>query len=88
MTTRQKFEQMLYERGLFESHCTQIMDKVVGADKKEGSHTTFDRPASEYPDALFAAYFLTKVCPAAVEWIETNVPQHWAKAMFLPSNQR
>ena len=81
-TTREKFEEMLYNRGLFESQASAIMDKVVEKDKSEDYHMTFDCPASEYPDALYAVYFMTHVSPAAVEWIDENLPRHFARAMF------
>ena len=42
---------------------------------------TFDRPAEEYPDAIYNVLFLV-IKPIALKWIEKNKPMAWFKAMF------
>jgi len=83
MTTRQKFEQMLFECGLFENQAKAIMDKAIPMlDALTPDYRiTWDRPASEYPEHFFTVGFLT-VKTAALAWIDENIPKAWFRAMF------
>lgn len=84
MTTRQRFEQQLYEMGLFESDASKIMDLAIPMfkDMTPNYNVTWDRPASEYPDSFYTVGFIT-VKQAALQWIDENKPQAWFRALFV-----
>lgn len=93
MTVRQKIEAKLCKMGIFESKATQIMDYAIplidaemAAEKTSG--ITWNRPADEYPDALYAALFITHINRHVLAWAEANMPLAWWKPMFMPSSER
>lgn len=84
MTTRQKFEEMLYNMGVFENDASAIMDLAIPmvAEMLPQYSVTWDRPSTEYPEAFYNVVFIT-VKRAALQWINENKPQAWFKAMFV-----
>ena len=87
MTTRQKFESMLCERGLFESAATKVMDYAIPLideelQKQDTSRITWNLPAEGYPNALYATLFLTHIKRHVLDWASINMPMAWWKPMF------
>lgn len=84
MTTREKFEEMLYNMGVFESDASAIMDLAIPmiAEMLPQYSITWDRPSTEYPDPFYTVVFIT-VKRAALQWIDANKPQAWFRPMFL-----
>lgn len=84
MTTRQKFEEMLYNMGVFESDASAIMDLAIPMFKEmlPTYNVTWDRPATEYPEAFYNVGMIT-VKKAGLQWINENKPQAWFKSMFI-----
>jgi hypothetical protein len=84
MTTRQKFEEMLFNMGVFESQATQIMDLAIPRFQEllPQYQVTWERPASKYPDAFYNAGFMSVVKGAALDWIDENLPNAWFRALF------
>lgn len=84
MTTKQKFIDMLVQRGMFESQAEQVMEKAMPVidSTVENYRFTWDRPASEYPEQLYPMIFSTTIKPIALAWIEENKPMAWFKAIF------
>ena len=82
ITTREKLEQMCYEKGMFESQAKTVVDLAIPEiDNLDNYKITWDRPASEYPEPLYIIMFLT-VKKVAYKWIEENFPLAWFKPMF------
>jgi hypothetical protein len=83
MTTQEKFRQMITSKGMFESQADKVMEefKVEMAKTMPHYRVTWDRPASEYPDAFYtsAGLLLNQV---ATKWIDANIPQAWFRPMF------
>ena len=84
MTTQEKFTKMLTDRGMFDSQAGSVMEmfKTEVAEIAAGYKMTWDRPASEYPDPLYAAMKPT-LFKCAIEWIDKNLPMAWFRDMFL-----
>ena len=87
MTTRQKFEEMLYNMGIFETTAKEIMDfaiKEIDKQKTDGDpyQITWHRPASEYPEAFYNVVFAVKIKHQVFAWAEKNMPKAWWKPMF------
>lgn len=85
MTTLQRFEEMLTNNGVFESQAKQIMElaKPKFAETMPEYNVTWERPANEYPNAFYTIGFATIVKPAALQWIDENLPKAWFRAMFV-----
>jgi len=83
LTTRQRFEKMLIERGMLYDQAHAVMDKAIPIiDEQSGDYeVTWERPSTEYPDAVYNVMFLT-VKPIALEYIEQVCPNAWFKGMF------
>lgn len=84
MTVREKLQNMLVNKGMFESQANEVMNiaepelnKLVNDYK-----ITFDRPADEYPSEIYTILFMA-LRPIALKWIEENIPMAWYKPMFL-----
>lgn len=83
LTTRQRFEKMLIERGMFYDQAHAVMDKAVPVINEQcGDYeVAWDRPSTEHPDAVYNVMFL-KVKTIALEYIEQVCPNAWFKVMF------
>lgn len=83
MNTREKFESMLIENGMFENQAKEVMDVAIPVlDNMVSDYKfTWDRPAEEYPDVIYNICFMS-IKPIALEWIEKNAPMAWYKPMF------
>lgn len=76
---------MLINRGVFYD-AEKIMDYAIPKIDAEFLDThqykiTWDRPREEYPDAMYAALFLTHIKRHVREWALANKP----KAFWLPA---
>lgn len=84
MTTREKLESMLIERGMSVQQANEVMDlaKPKIDEVADNYEISYDRPASEYPDIIYNTLFLF-IKPIALKWIEENKPLAWFKPMFI-----
>ncbi len=81
MTIRKKMTTMLYENGLFEKEATAIIDHYLEGKMGSAMKGRMDDDLTAYPAALISVTWLG-VKNAAVDWIDKNCPQHWARGMF------
>lgn len=83
MTTKEKLEDMLVNKGMRASDAKQVMEIAIPElnNLVEDYHITFDRPASEYPAAIYNTLFMA-IKPIALKWIEEKMPMAWYKPMF------
>ena len=77
---------MLFAYGIFESQAVKILDYAIpkmdaDADEMKVGQITWNLPAEDYPDALFAIVFgmLHKYVD---EWAEINIPNAWWRPCF------
>lgn len=87
MTTRQKIEALLHEKGLFESQATKVMNYAIPLideemQKEGASKITWDRPCTEYPNALYAVLFMSHIKKHVLAWANENMPQAWWRPQF------
>lgn len=89
MTTREKLIEMCIDNGMFPEQAKEVVELAISEIDKlvDGYKTTWDRPANEYPDGLYAVMFLT-VADVAIKWIDENLPKAWFRSMFLSSAGR
>lgn len=82
MTVRKKFEEMLFEHGMFEYQASAVMQSVIDDPVYNEINVKWDDDVSVYPKQLYAIIWLT-VKQAALKWIDTNKPQAWYRACFV-----
>lgn len=84
MTVRQKFEEMLKERGMSNIQAQMVMDVAIPLinESDESYKLTFDSPSEEYPNTIYRMLFDGTIKSIALNWIEENVPMAWYKPMF------
>ena len=83
MTTREKLRKMLTDKGMFDSQADAVLKDAIPAIESltPDYRITWDRPASEYPDAIYNVMWLP-LRDAAREWIAKNAPEAWYRPMF------
>jgi len=87
MTTREKFEQIIFNHGVFESQAKAMMDFAIPKidakmDAQEVQKLTWHLDADGYPNALYATVFMIYIKPLVVEWIDENLPLAWYRPLF------
>lgn len=84
MTIREQLEKHLTDSGLFETQAKAVIDALIADDELTGSvmKDRWHEDVSLYPPQMLAV--LTQSANAkALEWIDANKPQHWARGMFV-----
>ena len=83
MTTRERLIKMLVDRGMFENQAEEVFDLFEPkANAMSPQYSiTWDRPASEYPDSLFAIWMMT-LDEVALDYIDRTCPKAWFRTMF------
>lgn len=81
MTIREKMTRLLEDNGLMPDQAQAIMELAIVDVSLESMVTRWNDESEGYPPQLFGAiwYPIKKV---AVEWIDANIPQHFARAIF------
>lgn len=84
MTVKEKLIDMLVNSGMSEIQAEDVLELAKPTLEKagQGYKLTFDRPASEYPSALYPLLFGV-IKPVALKWIDDNKPQAWFREMFV-----
>jgi hypothetical protein len=54
MTTKERFLKLLTDRGLWPDEAEAVLELGKPDLERGGYRVTWDRPASEYPDAMYA----------------------------------
>lgn len=83
-TTKQRCLNFLIQRGMFDSQAEQVLERAKPDIEVGGYQMTWDRPASEYPDVLYAVIGLI-LKRHALEWIDEHAPLAWFRPMFADS---
>jgi hypothetical protein len=81
-TTKQKCIYYFTNKGMFQSQAEQVLESAKPHLEVGGYRITWDRPAAEYPDELYAVMFMI-LKRSALEWIDANVPHAWFRELFL-----
>jgi len=84
MTTKDRFHKMLTDSGMFDRQADEVIELFITDfnEVNSGYRVTWDRPASEYPDAFYAVGFMW-LKKTAMRWIDEHLPQAWFRLMFV-----
>lgn len=83
MTIKEKLKKMLTDRGMFDNQADDVLKEAIPQIESltPDYKITWDRPDSEYPDAVYSVMWLS-LRDAALKWIDKNAPQAWFRPMF------
>jgi hypothetical protein len=81
MTIREKLLTLLEEHGLFPDQASGVLTHYAESDLGEPMKGRLDDSLEGYPQQVLAAAWLG-VRRSALEWIDANMPLHWARAVF------
>ena len=73
---------LLQENGLFEKEATAILDAYTKGPLGGPMSERMDDGVEGYAAPILSVTWLG-VKKTAVEWIDANCPQHWARGMFV-----
>jgi len=75
------FFNYLYQHGLFEEQAKSVLDAYKTSLGGESMKGRWNDTIDGYPNILLATIRLG-VNHQAVQWIDANCPQHWARLIF------
>jgi hypothetical protein len=81
MTFRQHFEKHLFNHGLFEDQAKAVVDHYTASRAGEPMRDRMNDDIAGYPPQIMAGVQMG-IHGAAVEWLESNKPNHWAMPVF------
>ena len=85
MTWREWMQKYLTDSGLWPEEALAVVNEYV--DGNAAMQPIADRGHDGYPPQMNAVVALG-LHATAVRWIDANKPQHWARPMFLPPDER
>lgn len=82
MTFRAKVLHDLLNSGLWEEQAAAVLQKYIESDLSKEMRERLDEQIDGYAAPVWPAVWLC-VRRIALEWIDTNCPNHWAREMFI-----
>lgn len=82
MKIREKLLNLLYENGLFEDQALAVLALYEESEMGKVMKDRLDDDIEGYPATVLAGTWMG-VCHYALKWIDSNLPQHWARPMFV-----
>ena len=79
VTVRELMLKRLHDNGMFEEQAEQVM--VMAEAGMESMKDNWNKPADGYPSVVINVTWIS-VKQFALQWIESNAPEAWFKAMF------
>lgn len=79
MTVKEYMISWLTERGLFPQHAEAVFE--IAKNNKEVTDIEWNDDISGYPQQLLAVLLL-RLESAAIEWMDANMPNHFARPLF------
>ena len=86
MTVKERALEVLTSKGIFPSHAEQVFQLALPKMETPDNPTDWDIDASEYPDPMYRVWAMI-LRDAALEWIDTNLPEAWYRLFFLPEDE-
>ena len=84
MTTREKLEHMLFEKGMFVQQASKVMDAaipIIDAISDEFK-ISWDSDCEDYSEEMYE-FLWSIVKKEALVWIDNNVPKVWFRENFI-----
>jgi hypothetical protein len=75
----------LYNSGLFENQADAILKNVVS--RKDSMSGRWNDPVSGYPPGMTNVLWVSAKAEA-LNWIDNNMPMHWARPLFMPDVEK
>jgi hypothetical protein len=82
MTFRQALLKLLEDNGLFPNQAQAVLELYMNHEMAVDMQGRIDEQVSVYPEILLD-FAWSGVRLVAVEWIDKNMPLHWARPLLL-----
>ena len=82
MTIGEKLSKMLDDRGLFPKQTEAILKNYVDGPLGAEMRSRLNDSVEDYPPVLLTVCWMG-LQKTALDWIDENCPQHWARPMFV-----
>ena len=82
MTILEKMSKRLYDHGLFEDQCKQIIEEYLASDLGKEMRGRINEDEAVYPPQLIAIVWIG-IKKAALIWMAKKCPKHWARQLFV-----
>lgn len=89
MTFEQSIETHLTSNGLFPTQARAIIDEIKNSTDEHAKSVAemFPQDVDGYPE-IMRTVIMISVNSLALEWLNKNAPQHWARPMFMTPEDR
>lgn len=89
MTFEQLIEAHLTSNGLFPAQARAIIDEIKNSTDEHAKSVAemFAQDVDGYPEIMHTVIMIS-VNSLALDWLNKNVPQHWARPMFMTPPDR
>jgi hypothetical protein len=81
MSIRERLEKSLVENGMWPDEAKEVLNIAAEDEVLKPMEFRWDDAAEGYPQSLFAVIWL-RLKEIAVEWIDKNKPQHFARTIL------
>jgi hypothetical protein len=82
MTIQEKMTRLLEDNGLSPDQAQAVIQLAIADKSLKFMKTRWDDECGGYPSPLFAVVWKS-IKYMAVEWMDANMPKHFARSMFL-----
>lgn len=89
MTFEQSIETHLISNGLFSAQARAIIDGIKSSTDEPAKSIAemFTQDVDGYPE-IMRTVIMISVNSLVLDWLNKNVPQHWARPMFMTPSDR
>lgn len=81
MTVEERIQEMLEQKGMFESQAKAVIAAAKESDLLKDSGLHWSSDVCDYPETFLVTLWMS-VCAIANDWIEENCPKAFFKPMF------
>lgn len=81
MTVKETLHNKMIEHGLFEGMSNKVLDRMIADEAHKSLTESFNEAWDGYP-VEFQALTWYSVFVAVIEWMDEEMPSHFARGMF------
>jgi hypothetical protein len=82
MTIEEKIKEMLFERGMFEDQCSQVVARMKADPANEAMSGRWQDKPEDYPPMIMSLMWFS-ACNEAVKFIDETCPKAWFREIFF-----
>ena len=87
MSIEETIKKMLFERGMFEDQCNQVIARMKANPANEAMSGRWHDKPEDYPEIIMSLAWLS-ASREALAFIDETCPQAWFRGCFVPANEQ